>query len=136
MSLQGLVEVRLCPHGKGLFAIRDIPRDAVIWTFDDVTFTSRPGSPRNRNRALRVGEHEYWDEAREGSSDYWSNFIDHSDDPNAHFVFDRNERKAWFKAKRPIVADEEIFIKYDDYYPTNPVFGWEREKASSRSTLT
>jgi hypothetical protein len=123
MSLKAHVDVRPCPHGKGLFSSMEIPRDAVIWRFDEVTFTSHPRSQRSRNHALRIGEHEYWDEASDGSPDYWANFVDHSDYPNARFVFDRKDMRVWLRATRPIEMDEEILIKYDDYYPTNAVFG-------------
>ena len=120
--MHGLVEVRPCAHGKGLFASKDIPTDMVIWRFDDVKFTANPTSPKERRHALQVGDHEYWDEAPEGSPDYWSNFIDHSRDPNARFVFDMENKRAWFKATRPIKTDEEIFIKYDDYHKGNAIF--------------
>jgi len=120
--LQRLVEVRPCPHGKGVFAKKRIPRDGVIWKFEEVVLTTTPRSLQRRNRALRIGEHEYWDEAPEESPDHWANFIDHSNDPNARFVFDRKNRRAWFKATRPIAAGEEVFINYRDYYHSNPAY--------------
>ena len=89
------MEARACPHGRGLFAIRDIPSKFVIAEFEDVPFTSNPVSPPERGHALRVAKNEYWDEAPPDSPWYWSNFIDHSGTPNSKFTFDRRKRLAW-----------------------------------------
>lgn len=122
LSIRGLVEVRRCPHGRGLFASRDFPKGAVIREFADLVLTShRTSTPRGRY-ALQIGENQYWDGFPRGSADYWSNFIDHSDDPNAHFTFDKGRTKAWFRASKPIVKGDEIFIRYDRYHKTNPRF--------------
>jgi SET domain-containing protein len=117
------VEVRPCPHGKGLFARADIEAGSVIREFEGVVFTPRPTSALEGKYALRIGEDEYWDGFPEGSQDFWSNFIDHSDDPNAVFVFDKERKKAWLKAASAIKKGQEIFLRYDSYFPTNPRFG-------------
>ncbi len=116
------VEVRPCPHGRGLFAIEDIAMGRVIREFDDLAVSSEPRSGPEGEYALRIGEHEYWDGFPVGSPDYWSNFIDHSDDPNSVFVIDRKQRKAQLKATKAIGKGEEIFLRYDAYFASNPTF--------------
>jgi hypothetical protein len=115
LSIPGLVEVRRCPHGRGLFACRDLARGSMIREFRDIVLTSRP-----RRYALQIGENEYWDGFPRGSRDYWSNFIDHSDRPNAAFVFDGGRTVAWLKAVRRIGRGSEIFIDYGEYHDANP----------------
>jgi len=122
LAIRGLVEVRPCPHGRGLFAIKEIVRDTVIREFKDLTMTSHPTSTPRGKYALQIGENEYWDGFPRGSPDYWSNFIDHSDNPNMVFVFDGGKKTAWFKATRRIGTGEELFINYRDYHYSNPTF--------------
>jgi hypothetical protein len=122
LAVRGLVEVRPCPHGRGLFARRDVEKYSVIRQFDDIVLTSRPTSAPHGKYALRVGEYEYWDGFPAGSPDEWSNFIDNADDPNAVFVLDKERRRAWLKATEPIKKGREIFIRYRDYYYANPSF--------------
>jgi len=122
LAIRGLVEVRPCPHGRGLFASKDIARGSVIREFEDLALTSRPTSTPRGKYALQIGENEYWDGFPRGSPDYWSNFIDHSDDPNAVFVFDSDKKRAWFKAKKRVGKGQELFINYRDYYYSNPVY--------------
>jgi len=114
-----IVEVRQCPHGKGLFALVDMSLPTMIVEIHDVVFTSAPTSP-SRRYALRVGENDYWDECPPESDLYWSNFIDHSNEPNTAFIFDMERKTSWFVTTKPVKNGEELFIKYDDYYPTNP----------------
>jgi hypothetical protein len=120
LAIRGLVEVRPCPHGRGLFASKDIEKGSVIREFRDLVLTSQPTSTPQGRYALQIGENEYWDGFPRGSPDYWSNFIDHSDDPNALFVFDQERTMAWLKAAKPIMKDQEIFLNYRDYYYSNP----------------
>ena len=118
-----VVEVRPCPHGRGLFARANIAKGSVIQEFEDVVFTARPTSAPEGKFALRIGENDYWDGFPQASPDSWSNFIDHSDDPNAVFSFDRERKRAWLKAAKTIRKGQEIFLRYDSYFPTNPRFG-------------
>ncbi len=118
-----IVEVRACPHGKGLFAGEDIERGRVIREFEGVLLTPQPKPAPEGKYALRIGENEYWDGFPAGSPDSWSNFIDHSDVPNAVFVFDKERKRAWLKAAKAIKKGQEIFLRYDSYFPTNPRFG-------------
>ena len=122
MSLPGLVEVRPCPHGRGVFASKDIARGSVIREFRDIVLSSQPSSTPEGKYALQIGENEFWDGFPRGSEDYWSNFIDHSDQPNAVFVFDKERKRAWLKAEKRIKSGGEIFINYRDYHKTNPRF--------------
>jgi hypothetical protein len=116
------VEVKVCPHGRGLFATEDIAAGIVIREFDDLALSSGLAPGSKGKYALRIGEHEYWDGFPEGSPDYWSNFIDHSDDPNAVFVIDRKHKSARLKAAKAIKRNQEIFIRYDSYHSLNPRF--------------
>ena len=98
LAIKGLVEVRPCPHGRGLaFASRDIGRGSVIREFEDIVLISHPSSSPHGRYALQIGENEYWDGFARGSPDYWSNFIDHAEYPNAVFVIDRERRRAWLQ---------------------------------------
>ncbi|HVB95391.1 MAG TPA: SET domain-containing protein [Nitrososphaerales archaeon] len=122
LSIRGLVEVRPCPHGRGLFASKGIARGSVIREFRDIVLTSHPTSTPRGRYALQIGENEYWDGFARGNPDYWSNFIDHSDDPNSVFVFEEGRTRALLKAAKPIRKGEEIFINYRDYYYSNPTY--------------
>jgi len=122
LQYKGRVEVRQCPHGRGLFAMRDLPKGALIFAMNDLVLTPTPRSPPERSYALRVGEDEYWDEAPPDSPYYWSNFIDHSMDPNSVFHIDKKNKAVTFRTTRPVKRGEEIFIRYDDYFPSNPTF--------------
>jgi SET domain-containing protein len=134
LVIRGLVEVRPCPHGRGLFASRDIRKDGVVRHFEDVVLTSRPTEAPRGKYALRIGESEYWDGFPKGSPDYWSNFIDHSDNPNTVFIFDKEKRKARLKATKAIRKGQELFIKYDYYFETNPSERDFRPRVSGTST--
>ena len=120
LRYQGMIEVRPCPHGRGLFALVDMPLPTMIIAFHDVKFTPTPTSSPMSRFALRVGENDYWDESPPDSDVYWSNFIDHDDDPNAAFIFNMERTTGWFVTTKPVLKGEELFIKYDSYYPTNP----------------
>jgi SET domain-containing protein len=122
LAIRGLVEVRPCAHGRGLFACKNIGKGSMIREFRDLVLTSHPSPTPSGRYALQIGENEYWDGFPKGSPDYWSNFIDHSDDPNAAFVFDAERTMAWLKALKPVRKGEEIFLRYDAYYSTNPRF--------------
>jgi hypothetical protein len=123
LQYKGIVEVKPCLHGRGLFAMTDLPEGALIFDMDDLVLTSTPTSPPERSYALRVGEDEYWDEAPPDSPYYWSNFIDHSNDPNSRFYLDKKNKAMTYKTIKPIKKGEEIFIRYDEYFPSNPTFG-------------
>jgi len=123
LQYKGRVEVRPCVHGRGLFAMRDLPKGTLIFSMKNLILTPTPVSPPERSFALRVGEDEYWDEAPPDSPYYWSNFIDHSRDPNSRFYIDRKKKTVTFRTTKAVKRGEEIFIKYDDYFPLNPTFG-------------
>jgi hypothetical protein len=126
-----VVEVRPCPHGMGLFATEDIARGKTIREFRDLALSSKPPTGPEARYALRIGEQEYWEAFPVGSPDYWSNFIDHNDAPNAVFIIDREERRAWLRASMAIGKGQEIFLRYDHYFPSNPRFGPSSGSASA-----
>jgi len=123
LQYKGRVEVRPCPHGSGLFAKKDLPQGALIFSMKDLVLTPTPTSPPERSFALRVGENQYWDEAPPDSPYYWSNFIDHSKHPNSRFYFDKKKKTVTYRTTKPVKKGEEIFIKYDEYFSLNPTFG-------------
>lgn len=122
LAVRGLVEVKACPHGRGVFAARGFDEGSVIRRFEGLRLTRRPSDSPQGRYALQIGENLYWDGFPRGSVDYWSNFIDHSDNPNTEFVFDSRKTRAWLKATRGVLKGQEMFIRYDYYYPTNPRF--------------
>jgi hypothetical protein len=118
--VEGLVEVRDCPHGKGVFALRDFLQGESIALVIGGDFTHETIS---KGHALRIGEELYWDEAPEDAPGFWSNFLDHSSQPNCRFVdFDRSLPGATLIATRRVGKGEELFLDYAEYYPDNPTF--------------
>ena len=109
------MEVRPCPHGRGLFALRDLRAGQVILRTAGLVLTATPRSPPEKGWALRVGEKEYWDEEPRQSPLYWTNFVDHSGRPNSRFYFDKEKPSVTFKALRSVEKGEEIFIDYREY---------------------
>jgi hypothetical protein len=119
-SIQASVEVRKCPHGRGVFAKRDFKGGETIRTIDGITITTNPKSPPWKRWALIIGrtpegKELFWDEEPEESEDYWSNFLDHDDHPNVRFVIDVAERRARLLTIRPLKAGEELFLNYKEY---------------------
>jgi SET domain-containing protein len=110
-----LVEVRPCPHGRGVFAAQDIDAGTRISVFGNVEYVT---NPRLLQYALQVGDSKYWDGYPEGSQLQWSNFLDHSDRPNAAFYFD-SARQVRLVALERIKAGQEIFIDYVSYHGAN-----------------
>ena len=118
--VEGIVEVRRCPHGRGVFALRDFLQGERIALVVGGDFTHETSS---KGHALRIGEKLYWDEAPEDSPGFWSNFLDHSSEANCRFVgFDHSLPGATLLATRRIVKGEELFLDYAEYYPDNPTF--------------
>jgi SET domain len=120
-EIEGVLTLRECPHGRGVFALRDFREGETIAVVVGGEFAEHPKS--TKGYALRLGDELYWDEASKKDPGYWSNFLDHSGGPNAKFVdFDPNLPGAKLKAIRNIRKGEEMFLNYTDYYPSNPVF--------------
>ena len=119
--IPGVLEVRDCPHGRGVFALKDFEDGELMVLAIGGSYVATPTS--TKGYALRIGERLYWDEAPEDSPGYWSNFLDHSSDANCRFVdFDESLPGAKLTAIRAIKKNEELFLNYGDYYPTNPQF--------------
>jgi hypothetical protein len=120
-QIPGVLEVRDCPHGRGVFALKDFAKGELVAMTIGGDYVATPKS--TRSYALRLGEHLYWDEAPKDSPGYWSNFLDHNDDANCRFVdFDKRLPGAKLTAIRAIKRNQELSLNYRDYYPTNPVF--------------
>ena len=120
-GVPGVVEVRNCPHGRGVFALRDFDEGATVAMVIGGEFTGRPKS--TKGYALRIGEDLYWDEAPADAPGFWSNFLDHGRDPNCRFLdFDPNLPGAKLVATREIRKGDEMFLNYAEYHRNNPTF--------------
>ena len=112
--------MRECPHGRGVFALRDFLEGDVVATVVGGEYTSQP---KSNGYALRLGEDLYWDEAPREAQGFWSNFLDHSSDPNCRFQdFEPSLPGARLVATRKIKSGEEMFLDYREYHPDNPIF--------------
>ncbi len=120
-TVPGVLEVRSCPHGRGVFALRDFRDGDTVSVVVGGEFTAKPRS--TDGHALRIGDSLYWDEAPVDSPIYWSNFLDHREEPNCRFVdFNPSMPGARLVAVTKIRKGEEMFLDYRDYHPDNPVF--------------
>jgi hypothetical protein len=119
-KIEGVLEVRDCPHGRGVFALRDFGEGEMVVMVVGGEFVDCPTS---KSYALRIGDKLYWDEVRADSPAYWSNFLDHSDSANCRFVdFDPNLPGAKLVVIRRVRKSDEMFLNYRDYHASNPVF--------------
>ena len=119
--VEGVLAVWTCPHGRGVFALRDFKQNETIAVAVGGEFVEHPKS--TRGFALRLGDAMYWDEAPEDAPGYWSNFLDHSAEASCRFVdFDPKLPGARLVAIRDIKAGQEMFLNYRDYHQSNPVF--------------
>jgi hypothetical protein len=119
--IRGVLEVRDCPHGRGVFALRDFDEGELVAMVVGGEFVAHPRS--TKGYALRIGDQLYWDEASGDDSGYWSNFLDHSGSANCKFVdFELSLPGAKLVATRKMRKDDEMFLNYRDYHPSNPVF--------------
>ncbi|MDA4135523.1 MAG: SET domain-containing protein [Thaumarchaeota archaeon] len=119
--IQGVLEVRKCPHGKGVFALRDFNEGELVAMVVGGRFVAHPRS--TKGYALRLGDELYWDEASVEDPGYWSNFLDHTRNANCKFVdFEPDIPGAKLVVTRKMRKGDEMFLNYRDYHPSNPVF--------------
>lgn len=123
-KVEGLLEVKECPHGRGVYSSRDMEAGELLWFFDNIELTTTPKSPSWKRWALIIGktpngEHLFWDEASRESDEYWSNFLDHSDHPNIRFMIDAKSRTARMVTTKAVKAGEELFLDYKEYNSDN-----------------
>jgi hypothetical protein len=117
----GILEVRECNHGRGVFALKNFNEGELVARVVGGEFVSHPKS--KKGYALRIGDELYWDEAGMDDPGYWSNFLDHNSDANCRFVdFELSPPSARLVATRQIRMGDEIFLNYRHYHPSNPVF--------------
>ena len=119
-----MLEVKRCPHGRGVFSKRNFGVGEVIQTAENLNMTTTPKSPPWKRWALIIGKTPggkrlFWDEEDERSANYWSNFLDHSQEANVHLLIDAKQRTARLIATRSIDAGEELFLNYKEYDPAN-----------------
>lgn len=110
--------VRQSPiHGLGVFAEEDIPEGAILWRFepflDRVINEQELGAMPDHLVDFIEIYSEYFPElgvlVLSGDNDRFTN---HSDDPNTEVVLP-NGPEAHVRARRPIVAGEEITCDYN-----------------------
>src|SRR5207247_9041914 len=94
----GVLEVKGCPHGRGVFSKRKFGVGELIQTAESLAITTTPKSPPWKRWALiigktREGKRLFWDEEDEGSVNYWSNVLDHSPDDNVTMLLDGKKTK-------------------------------------------
>ncbi len=123
-GIAGLLEVRSCPHGLGVFALRQFEEDDLVQSFGDMIVTTAPKSPPWKRWAIIIGnapggEPLFWDEEPEGSPNYWSNFLDHSGNANVRFLIDMSGLSARLVATGSIKPGEELFLNYKEYHADN-----------------
>jgi hypothetical protein len=124
VRIEGLLEVRECPHGRGVFALRNLAPGELIRLMPDMLITTAPKSPPWKRWALIIGrtpegQRLFWDEEADGSSEYWSNFLDHGQEPNVRFSIDIGTRTARLLAVSSIKSGEELLLNYKEYDPDN-----------------
>jgi hypothetical protein len=122
--IEGLLEVKECPHGRGVFAVRNFESRERIGSMSDISITTTPRSPSWKRWALIIGRTSggqllFWDEAGEERGEYWSNFLDHRQQPNVRFSVDIEKRTASLFVVTPIKAGEELFLNYKEYDSDN-----------------
>src|SRR3989442_12862019 len=95
----GALEVKGCPHGRGVFSKRKFGVGELIQTAGSLAITTTPRSPPWKRWALiigktREGKHLVWDEEDEGSVNYWPNFLDHRPKAKVRLLIDAKKRTA------------------------------------------
>lgn len=120
-KIRGILEVRNCHHGRGVFVLRDFDAGETIAVVIGGKFAASAKS--TKGYALRIGDELYWDEASVDEPGYWSNFLDHDSEANCRFVdFEPRLPGAKLVATKRVRAGVEIFLNYRDYHPNNPIF--------------
>jgi hypothetical protein len=122
--VEGLLQVKECPHGRGVFALRDFRPGETIRVMGHMTLTTTPRSPPWKRWAIIIGRTSdgkqlFWDEEEESSEDYWSNFLDHRKLANVRFSIDLPKGMATLAAIRTIKSGDELFLNYKEYGPSN-----------------
>src|SRR5437899_1167137 len=120
----GALEVKGCPHGRGVFSKRKFGVGEVIQTAESLAITTTPRSPPWKRWALIIGKTSdgkrlCLDEEDERSAIYWSNFLDHSPEDNVRLLIDAKKRTVRLIATKSIDAGEELFLNYKEYDPAN-----------------
>ena len=105
------IEVRKCPHGKGVFAVRNFSEGELIAVVQGGTLKKEWTSKYD----MKVGNDEYWSEFPPENPFSWSNSLDNSKIPNCRFTdFDVKNLEAKLMAIKKISAGEEMFINYKE----------------------
>jgi uncharacterized protein len=101
------VEIRVTPHGRGVFALRDFKRGELILEFKGkIYFTEQMprGFYSKSNHFLQVDKNQYL-----GPSRTPDNYVNHSCNPNSAVLF---EGGYFLRSIRPIRVGEEISFDY------------------------
>jgi SET domain-containing protein len=108
------VEMRPSPiHGRGMFAVDDIPKDTIIERAPLIPINRRedvtPGSLLSKyDIAYKDGKHAIMLG--------YASIYNHSDDNNVIWDFEPDEDIIYIKTIRDIQRDEEVFVSYGPRY--------------------
>jgi hypothetical protein len=120
-GIEGTLEVRDCPHGRGVFALRDFDEGETVAMVVGGEFVKQPKS--TNGYALRIEDNQFWDEIPAGDPAFWSNFLDHDNLANCRFVdFELDLPGARLIAVGRIEKGDELCLNYREYHKSNPVF--------------
>src|SRR2546422_11568984 len=93
----GALEVKGCPHGRGVFSKRKFGVGEVIQTAERLSITTTPRTPPWKRWALiigktRDGKRLFWDEEYARSANYWSHLLEHSPEHNDSLLIQASQR--------------------------------------------
>ncbi len=117
-------------QGRGVFAVRRIPKDTWIVQYTGEIITHEESDRRYDDAAmdrhhtfLFILDETYVIDAMEHGSD--ARFINHSCEPNCEAVFEEEDREIWIVALRDILPGEELTY---DYGFTVEMESWEEAR--------
>jgi SET domain-containing protein len=104
-------------QGRGVFAVRRIPKDTWIVQYTGEIITHEESDRRYDDEAmdrhhtfLFILDHDHVVDATVGGSD--ARYINHSCEPNCEAVLEEDDREIWIVAVRDIQAGEELTYDY------------------------
>jgi hypothetical protein len=117
-------------QGRGVFAIRPIPKNTWIVQYTGETITHEESDRRHEDDAMRrhhtfhfILDERHVIDATVGGSD--ARFINHSCAPNCEAVYEEDDREIWIRAVRDIAPGDELTY---DYGYTVEMESWEEAR--------
>lgn len=109
-------KIKKCPHGHGLFAIKNFRKGRLIGNIIGGKVVNIASEASKF--ALKVPERKMWWDEIDSAKPEWDSFIDHSELENAKILFENfNSKKPQAKlvATKNIKRNKEITINYHNY---------------------